>query len=457
MKVEDEEYNDEDEINGDLHLIVSSQLNEHLKDTIGAMQTIDLMPEGSYYKDWALSHLGFLHTQVGEEDAASISFQHARRSISSIRKPVQKVFSLGALACTMAGAGKQHEANILIQEAEQIAMRLDQGEQAWAWLKLGKAQLSCGDPKATFTLRRIAHIDKNLPEKGARFIRAIQLVSAQSKFGDAKGAIETANMFTDSSDKDERARKSWLLEIIACRQVSHSGVEEAAKTARTIQNDDNRDEALFCIVERLSRDGKVKSAFQTMTAMLSPRAKARAYDVIARAQAEQGHLDAASQTVDRATKLALQVNHEGAQGVALKEIVKTLVILGRMPDALKLMESIKGGWARINALEILANAFIKKGSREKALSLFKQAEQLDPEWQVAHIYARLGDVRKGLEIAKTLGERQRATALLFIAREQSKNGSAREALSWSKEVRPTKTKISALIGIAQGMLSRYDH
>ena len=357
----------------------------------------------------------------------------------------------------MAGAGKQHEANTLIQEAEQIAMYLDQGEQAWAWLKLGKAQLSCGDPKAASTLRRVTRIDKKLPEKGARFIRAINLVFAQSKIGNAEEAIETANMFTDGSGKGRRARKSWLLESVACQQVAHSGIEKAAETARTIQNDDHRDAALLCIVEAWSRDGQVKSAFQATTTMLSARAKARAYHAIARAQAEQGHLEAASQTVDRALKWALQVPHDGARDGVLNEIVKILVILGRLPDAVKLLESIKGGWARINSLENLAGEFIKKGNREKAWSLFSQAEQLELQWRVAHSYARLGNIQKGLEIANTLGESHRATALLLIAREQSQKGAAREALPWVTEVRPTKAKISALIGIAQGILSRYDH
>ena len=95
LKIEEEDYNNEEEKNRDLHLIVSSQLNEHLKDTTGALQTINLMPEGSYYKDWAFIRLGYLHTQAGEDDAASKFFQQARRSISSIRNPVQQVSRLG--------------------------------------------------------------------------------------------------------------------------------------------------------------------------------------------------------------------------------------------------------------------------------------------------------------------------------------------------------------------------
>ena len=230
------------------------------------------------------------------------------------------------------------------------------------------------------------------------------------------------------------------------------------KTVLRITDSLHRDDALLCVVEARCKAGQVKVALQaTVTMATSMLGKASAYNAIARAQAERSDLVAASQTVDQALKVALQIRHEGSRSSVLSDIVKTLVLLGRLKDGIRAQALIKDDWFRFYALEDLADGFLKKGDQKSAWTLLKQAQEQNDPVRVARAYARLGDVKTGLEIAKKIVGSDKHVALGAIARIQARNGSAREAFTWSDEVKPTEAKVSALIGIALGILDRFDY
>ena len=451
-----------------------------------------------YLRDTALRGVAGAQAESGRFDAAL-------DTASLIADEYLKTGAWRQIAVAQARGGDRETANKLLTQVLQAVgafknvhlIRVD------ALIATAEAQAQIGDvPGALKTAVSVG----NLRGK-AEALRNIALV--QAKGGDAKGALDTADTIADEKIKAQALRgiaaaraeagdregalqtaagirdpylKAGAFRKIAVAQAilkdragARDILKQALDSAGTIQNENEKADALGGITMAFLAAGDVPGAFRTTALIESAFAgkplpdvavttKAEALRAIAIAQVRAGDSQGALQTVGSMGNPYMQASALAEIAVVQAERGDQLAAGATLRKAAQVASAIRDFVAKAPALLGVAQAYARVGDRATAVKIFRQARQTvrvsdderyktDALMNLAMVQSGAGDFSGAVETADGMQDvYAKAHAWRVIATAQ---GAHREqVLSWlAKDGSPVK-KAYALLGVAEGLLAR---
>jgi RNA polymerase sigma factor (sigma-70 family) len=397
---------------------------------------------------------------------------------------------------------------VLKEAAETARGIMDAHGKAWALLAVARARAGGGDKAgAARTFQEAIGAAKEGPAANGAVAPPGQsrdtltwIAAAQAESGDFKGALETAEAIADREGREQ------ALEQIACARVGAGGYQAALKAAEPLPVE-KRNWVRVVVVTAQARAGKLRAAEQTarkitgevhqafaVVAIARAQVKARRFEEaqgrlqkalklagnvdpagdgqhvvrlhVAQVQAEMGHLDKARQTAASITKATWRDR-------AFNRLVVVQAQTADLQGALKTARAIDGKYCRGQAVTDVLKAHLRSGDHggaRKTASLLRH-----PYWRVvalaemARAQAKAGDAataartfREALEEAGPEGRDipdvepgiagLRNAALYAVVRAQAEAAQDKQALAWARKQSPPFLRSQALVSIALGLL-----
>ena len=312
------------------------------------------------------------------------------------------------------------------------------------------------------------------------------IVLAQTKAGAIDDALSTI----------QRMRPKWqafALEDMALALLEQGHRKMACQIVSSIKDAYDRSQAIYALAKAFITNGDIQEAFRMVPHISRQKKRNQVLRAIAREQTQRNDLPAALKTAARIKGIA---EYEET----LAGIVHVLAQTGKIEEGLELAMSIKKRLFREEAFEGIIYGYARQGKIGIALKNLKTfgftsyaQKRLLP--QIAMTAARAGHIQKALNIThdlqpgfgrndnlmniaylqaekgdstgaqKTISQMipsedpemdalVKAAAIQFLSSAQTKNGGAKEAMTWINQQSNTLEKVMGLLGIVDGLLLR---
>ena len=291
------------------------------------------------------------------------------------------------------------------------------------------------------------------------------IAETQAKAGNPDGALQTARLIDDASDR------AGALSKIAEAQAKAGDPDGALQTARLIDDAFDRDRALSKIAETQVKAGDPDGALQIAKLIKWAYYRAKALSEIGKVQATAGDGPAAETTLALAIQTAGQIRSTTNRGTSLSNIADAQAKAGNIDEALQTAKQITNATLRAEALTKIAATQAEIGNNVAATTMLAFAMQAatqigDSETgtqepyrgaiyrdaaftNIAAIQARAGDTDGALQTAKLIEWAAfRGSALSNIADAQAKARNIDEAFQTAKQIANATSRAEALSKIA---------
>ncbi len=397
---------------------------------------------------------------------------HAIKIAGMIEDEKEREFTIKSLGRTLANQHKLDKVRELAKSLRSQKYREDM------YLYIVRAQAQAGSIAAAIEMTKNI---KDLSQKDRAF-KAIVL--AQTKAGAVDAALETI----------QRMRPKWqtfAFEDMALALLEQGHRKMAWQIVSSIKDTYDRSQAIYALAKAFITNGDIQEAFRMVPHISRQKKRNQALRAIAREQTQRNDLPAALKT-------AARINDVDEYEETLAGIVHVLAQTGKIEEGLELTMSIKKRVFQENALKGIIYGYARQGKVKIALKNLQTfgftsytQETLLP--QVAMTAARAGHIQKALNLTHDIpaglarnsslmniaviqaeqgdisGARKtidqvipsehaemdtldKAGAIQFLSLAQTKNGGAKEAMTWINQQSNTLEKVMGLLGIVDGLL-----
>jgi RNA polymerase sigma factor (sigma-70 family) len=388
-----------------------------------------------------------------------------------------------------------------------------------ALLKVAWSQIDAKDRTAVFeTLKQAEEAVTPIEGKSERPTWLVRLIGAQATAGDYEGGLRTLakgegfqgtllSQFGSrlNTENKEAARKAITqalamvkfedkqasertngLSGVAYALVKLGVLEQALETAAKLGKE--QDGCLEIIASAQARDGDIAGAVRTAKSIQQDDAKAEALDAIARAQAKAGDLTAARSTLGELRELAeklqqaeigrlrrqpFQNNQFSRFSMLQARIALTQLLLGDKSGALVTAASITSDLHKADALLDMGRNRLTAGKPNEAREMFVAASEAAQRavpamrrggWPpqsakavrlqlIAREQVKAGDIKEAFKTANSIPTDQAMDdALAGIAPAQAEAGDRKSALETIARIRDAISKATALEGVAEKLV-----
>jgi RNA polymerase sigma factor (sigma-70 family) len=293
----------------------------------------------------------------------------------------------------------------LLQDARKAAEDIEDKQwKAWALQSVAEEQARVGDKAAAAqTFQAAVQAAREVPSENAfdpthRSRHTLLYLSGiQASVGDAKGARKTAELAIAAGEERQRA-----LEEITAGEGRYLSTVAAAQ----------------------ARDGKLKEAAQTVDKIKDEEVRILALTMLARAQFTAKDKQAARKTFERSLKMAGQIGTVWGKQYAYLQIARAQVEIGELKAARETADAITDEPWKSNALlalQISAKDF--KGAVKTALAIKEEYRSGEALHEIVAAQLRSGDLKGGLQAAAAIKNGYwRVLALAEAAKAQAQSG-----------------------------------
>ena len=332
-------------------------------------------------------------------------------------------------------------AHCLLMIAQRSVRQIERTwDRAKALSKIAHLQAKIGDGAAAkttfaFAKRTAKQISDASSLISHRNYSLSDIAETQAKAGDTDGALQTAKLIDDASD---RAR---ALSRIAETQAKAGDPDGALQTARLINDVFGRARALSRIAETQAKAGDADGALQTAKLIEWAYYRADTLSEISKVQAKAGDGAAAKTTLALAIQSAGQVRAEGNRGTSLSNIADAQAKAGNVDGALQTAKQIDNVTLRAGALTRIAATQAEIGNMVAATTTLALAMR---------VATQIGDVETDAQ-GLYRGAIYRDGTFVHIAATQAQAGDADGALQTAKLIEWAYFRASALSQIADAL------
>jgi RNA polymerase sigma factor (sigma-70 family) len=387
-----------------------------------------------------------------------------------------------------------------------------------ALLKVAWSQIDAKDRTAVFeTLKQAEQAVTPIEGESERPTWLARLIGAQATAGDYEGGLRTLAKgegfqgtllsqfgFQLNIDNKEAARKALTqaqalvkfedkhesertngLSGVAYALLKLGNLDQALETAAKLGKE--QDSCLEIIASAQARDGDVAGAVHTAKGIQQDDAKADALDAIARAQAKAGDLAAARTTLGEVRGLADKLqqaeigrlqrqpfpNPQFRFSLLQARIAPTQLLLGDKSGALVTAASITSDLQKADALLEMGRNRVTAGkpteAREMLIAASEAAQRAVPAVPqrvrpaqnakaarlqlIAREQVKAGDIKEAFKTANSIPTDQAMDdALAGIAPAQAEAGDRKGALETIARIRDETSKATALEGVAEKLV-----
>ena len=302
------------------------------------------------------------------------------------------------------------------------------------------------------------------------------IAAARAEAGDRDGALQTVAAIRDPYLKAGAFRRIAMASAIVKDRAGTRGIlKQALDAAMTIQGDNEKADALGGIAMAFLAAGDASEALRSVTLIenvfagkpipeVAVHARSEVLRAIAIAQAQAGDSQRALQTAGSIPTPYMQTSALAEIAVVQSERGDRLAAEATLRKAMQVSSAIREFVAKAPALLGIAQAYAKVGDRASATRTFRQARQAvrvsdderyktDALMNLAMAQSGAGDFSGAVETADGIQDvYARAHAWRIVATAQG--GNWEPVFSWiAKDGAPAK-KAYALLGLAEGLLSR---
>jgi hypothetical protein len=298
-----------------------------------------------------------------------------RQVISELRNRRHRTHITARIAGALANSGDANAAKQFMEEERTIAQTNDE----WVLRDLITAQATSGDISGALAAVSTLSDKALLSGPSQRDWAYMSIADIQRRQGDARGAVSTAQRIQEARSRNETL-SNLAVHLIDVGDFRHAleataaidhpywkptratclaltgNMKEATETARAITREDDRSRAFQGIVEARLKSEDLAGALHVAPSVTSDPYSGFAWKAIAIAQAQEGQLSAAQQSVEK--------QNERGKPEVLRLVAKALIQATDASEVLKWAKSYKDSYEQAFALLGAAEGLLE-GRRDK--------------------------------------------------------------------------------------------